>query len=81
MKHEDLISQAMLVMLLPGAMAYPGGKLAKTLEEIKMKARGISPITGPDDSDELIGDLVKPGPSTDVGKVSFHRFLSGNSTY
>ena len=69
MKGENLFSQAMLVMLLPSAIAYPGGKFAKTLEEIKIKARGISPITGPDDSDELIGDLVTPGPTSDTGKV------------
>ena len=77
MKSDNLFSQAMLVMLLPSAIAYPGGKMAKTLEDIKMKvkARGVSPIQGPDDSNELIGDLVKPGPTSDIGKVGFHDFV------
>jgi len=71
MKYEDLLTQAMLAILIPGVAAYPGGKMAKTLEDIrlKVKARGLAPINSVEDSDEMIGDLVTPGPTSTVGKV------------
>jgi hypothetical protein len=68
MKFEGIYIHALLLL---GISAYPGGKLSKTLEDIKIKihSRGISPNTGPDDSFELIGDLVTPGPTSNVGKL------------
>jgi hypothetical protein len=68
MKFDDIITQAMLAILLPGVFAYPGGRMAKTLQEIK--ARGLAPIDSVEDSNEMIGDLVSPGPTTPIGQVS-----------
>jgi hypothetical protein len=75
MKYENIIKQAMLAVIIPTVIAYPGGKMMKTLAEIKIKARGLSPITGPEDSSEMIGDLVTPGPTTTIGKVSIQYII------
>jgi hypothetical protein len=71
MKYDGIYVHSLFATLLLGVSAYPGGKLAKTIEDIKIKvhARGVSPITGSDDSFELIGDLVTPGPTSSVGKL------------
>jgi hypothetical protein len=44
-----------------------GAAWAKKLAEIKLKARADAP-DGVEDSDEMIGDLVSPGPTTPVGQ-------------
>lgn len=67
MKWDDIITQAMLAILLPGVVAYPGGRMAKNLQIIK--ARAAAAIDSVEDSDEMIGDLVTPGPTTPVGQV------------
>jgi hypothetical protein len=70
MRWENVFVQAMVATLLPGAEAYPGGKMTKLLDDIKVVARGLAPIDSPQDSNELIGDLVTPGPTSTVGQVS-----------
>jgi hypothetical protein len=57
------------------ANAFPGWN-NRTLLELQKRAnfsiaadQGLSPIRGPYDSDELIGDLIQPGPITRVGQV------------
>jgi hypothetical protein len=63
------------------ANAFPGWN-NRTLLELRKRAnltsqvdQGISPIRGPYDSDELLGDLISPGPSTRVGQVSLYSLL------
>jgi hypothetical protein len=70
MRWENAFTQAVFAILLTGAEAYPGGKMTKLLDDIKIVARGLAPIEGPQDSNELIGDLVTPGPTSPVGQVS-----------
>jgi hypothetical protein len=67
MKHAILLLGA--ATLFQQSVAHPGhGKQwAKKLVEIKERA--ARPPDGPNDSNELLGDLVAPGPSTEVGKV------------
>ena len=48
-------------------LAFPGGNWKVAIQEIK--ARAAAPITSPDDSNELIGDLLSPGPNSTVGQV------------
>jgi hypothetical protein len=49
-------------------LAYPGtGKWKQTLAELQRRA--ATPIDSPEDSNELLGDLITPGPTTPVGKV------------
>jgi hypothetical protein len=57
--------------------AHPGhGKLwAKKLVEIQERATRAP--DGPNDSSELLGDLVSPGPSTEVGKVTMNNHIDG----
>jgi hypothetical protein len=70
MKLDTLYTTSVLLTLFSSTYGYPGGKhggFAKTLNEIKKRA--AAPITGPLDSNELIGDLATVGPQSDVGKV------------
>ena len=62
--HYSLLIAA-LSAVLPFGSAFPG--LGKALVEIR--ARAAAPITSVEDSNELVGDLVSPGPSTPVGQV------------
>lgn len=49
-------------------LAYPGaGKWKNTLSELERRA--ATPIDSPEDSNELLGDLLTAGPTTPVGKV------------
>jgi hypothetical protein len=68
MKFNNILLHTALASLLPLSLAYPGGKWGNKIAEIK--ARAARPVDGPEDSNELLGDLVTPGPSTDVGKVT-----------
>jgi hypothetical protein len=56
-----------LTMLWGFTFAFPGGNWRASIAEIR--ARAAAPITSPDDSNELIGDLLSPGPNTTVGQV------------
>jgi hypothetical protein len=63
---------AVLASLLP-ASGYPAGGWTALMNEIQEK--GIDPNTGPNDSSELIGDLISPGAITPVGqarRLAFH---------
>lgn len=69
-----LLSSALATTIL----AYPGagkgaGKWKQTLAELQRRA--ATPIDSPEDSNELLGDLLTPGPTTPVGKVCFSRTL------
>ena len=65
-----LLSSAMATTIL----AYPGaGKWKQTLAELQRRA--AAPIDSPEDSTELLGDLVSPGPTTPVGKVRCSKSL------
>ncbi|TID18868.1 class II peroxidase [Venturia nashicola] len=49
-------------------LAYPGaGKWKKTLSELQR--RTATPVDSPEDSNELLGDLLTTGPTTSVGKL------------
>jgi hypothetical protein len=67
MKFNSILIHAALATLLPVSLAYPGNKWAVKLAEIQERA--ARPIDSPEDSNELLGDLVTPGPNTTVGKV------------
>jgi hypothetical protein len=65
---KSLAYTALLACLASSTVAHPGQKWARMLDEIK--ARAAAPIDSPEDSFEMIGDLVSPGPVTAMGKVS-----------
>jgi hypothetical protein len=67
MKLKNILLHSALASLIPAALAHPGHKWAAKLKEIQERA--ARPVDGPDDSSELLGDLVTPGPTTPVGKV------------
>ena len=56
-----------LAILSGFSLGFPGGNWKASIA--KIKARAAAPITSPDDSNELIGDLLSPGPTTPVGQV------------
>jgi hypothetical protein len=62
-----------LASLIQHAVSHPGSKWAQKAAEIRERA--ARPVDGPDDSSELLGDLVSPGPSTTVGKVSISSMM------
>lgn len=65
----------LLALLLASAVAArPGSKWAGKFKELQQAAvefdkRAPSAIRGPNDSDEMIGDLASPGPQTAIGQV------------
>ena len=65
MHNFFFLIQAVLTALLPLVFGFPGYR--KALADIK--ARAAAPITSVEDSNEMIGDLVSPGPTTPVGQV------------
>ncbi|KAF2429715.1 peroxidase [Tothia fuscella] len=69
MKLSNLLLGSALASAVP-SLAHPGSKWKETMVEIEaeIQRRAARPANGPDDSSELLGDLVKPGPSTQVGK-------------
>ena len=66
MRGSHLILVA-IASLLKTTTAYPSGFTA-LLNEIRQK--GVDPNTGPNDSSEMIGDLISPGATTPVGQAS-----------
>jgi hypothetical protein len=58
-------------VLASASLAHPGSKWAKKMVELEAEItkRAATPIDSPEDSNELLGDLIKPGPTTPVGKV------------
>lgn len=76
MKLDIIYTSSVLLTLFSNTNGYPGGKgggFAKTINEIRERA--AAPITGPLDSDELIGDLLTVGAKSDVAKVSTREFV------
>jgi hypothetical protein len=57
--------------LASASLAHPKSKWAERMAEIEseVQRRAARPVDGPDDSNELLGDLVKPGANTPIGKV------------
>lgn len=71
MKFINIVLSSALATTI---LAYPNaGKWKQTLAELQRRA--ATPIDSPEDSNELLGDLLTPGPSTPVGKVCAHPFL------
>jgi hypothetical protein len=62
-----LASSAVATTILPCVLAYPGSHYGNLLETIRKREAP----DGPEDSDELLGDLLTVGAVTPVGQV-FH---------
>jgi hypothetical protein len=67
MKTQNTLVHASLMALLSSAMAFPGEGWKAKMAEIK--ARGAAPVNSVEDSNEMLGDLISPGPVTPVGQV------------
>jgi hypothetical protein len=67
MKFSNTLLGSAIATAIPGALAHPGAVWRQKLAEIER--RGLAPIDSPEDSNELLGDLITPGPTTPVGKV------------
>jgi hypothetical protein len=67
MKTSDMLASLALLSAVPETLAHPGSVWKERLAEIQ--ARAARPVDGPNDSSELLGDLVMPGPTTPVGKL------------
>jgi hypothetical protein len=66
-----LINTLLGSVIFSGAVAHPGNQWKEKLVQIEAEVarRAARPVDGPDDSSELLGDLVKPGPTSPLGKV------------
>jgi hypothetical protein len=75
MKFGTVLLSSAIASALPGTLAHPGSQWAKKMTEIEAEIvkRAAAPDNSPEDSNELLGDLVKPGPTTPVGKVCLMR--------
>ena len=67
MHLPSLLGTVALLSYIPETLAHPGSGWKAKIAEIQK--RGARPADGPDDSSELLGDLVSPGPKTDVGRL------------
>ena len=67
MKTHSTLVQLCLATLLSSSVAFSGEGWRAKIAEIR--ARAAAPITSAEDSNELIGDLVTPGPTTPIGQV------------
>jgi hypothetical protein len=67
MRFSSILLSSAIVTFIPGTLAYPGTEWKQKLSELQERA--ARPVDGPDDSSELLGDLVTPGATTPVGKV------------
>ena len=67
MRVSDFLASLAILSAVPETLAHPGNFWKEKLPEIQ--ARAARPARGADDSSELLGDLVKPGPRTEVGKL------------
>lgn len=67
MRVSDFLASLAILSALPETFAHPGNFWKEKLVEIQ--ARAARPADGPDDSSELLGDLVNPGPKTQTGKL------------
>jgi hypothetical protein len=70
MKAYNISINVTFMALLSSTLAFPGAGWKRKMEEIK--ARAAAPITGVEDSNEMLGDLVTPGPVTPVGQVRIY---------
>lgn len=67
MRVSDLLASVAFLSAVPETLAHPGNFWKERLPEIQ--ARAARPARGNDDSSELLGDLVRPGPRTEVGRL------------
>ena len=58
MRVSDLLASVVLVASVPTTVAFGGAAWKATIADIK--ARAARPVDGPNDSNELLGDLVSP---------------------
>lgn len=75
MKFSIILSYSVAAALLPGALAWPG--MSKTMGDLSRKLAVRQDDEDENDSDEMIGDLVSPGPITPVGQ-SISRIIVGD---
>ena len=68
---------AAFAAIIPSVLAFPGMEKAMT----DIKARAAAPIASVEDSNELVGDLISPGPNTPVGQVSIATLNKRNTDY
>jgi hypothetical protein len=69
MKNLQLLFGVLSVFFAVSS-GFGGRKWNATFAEIRKRVNDLpAPIAGPHDSDELLGDLVRPGPRTQVGQV------------
>jgi hypothetical protein len=71
MRVNNFVLQAVMASILQTSLGYPAGEWNAKFQEIQ--ARGVDPNTGPNDSSEMIGDLIYPGAITPVGQARTHR--------
>jgi hypothetical protein len=67
MKPHSLLLQSSLLTFVVSSLAFPGEGWKARLGELRERA--AAPIDSVEDSNELLGDLISPGPSTPVGMV------------
>lgn len=67
MRVSGLLASLAILSAVPESLAYPGSFWKGKLVEIQ--ARATRPAEGPNDSNELLGDLILPGPRTEVGSL------------
>jgi hypothetical protein len=67
MHLPTLLGSLALISALPEALAHPGSAWKAKVAEIQKRA--ARPARGADDSSELLGDLINPGPRTEVGRL------------
>jgi hypothetical protein len=67
MKLSTLLLSYVAAFLINGTVAWP--YMAKTLDSLNQRLQErADPVAGPEDSDEMIGDLATVGATTPVGK-------------
>lgn len=75
MKTATLVSYYAALALLPGAFGWPG--MGKMMGDLSQKLQIRQADEDENDSDEMIGDLVSPGPITPLGQ-SVARIIVGD---
>jgi hypothetical protein len=67
MKTHTILGRVVLMMFMSSALGFPAGSWTTMMAEIRERA--AAPITSAEDSNEMVGDLISPGPTTPVGQV------------
>jgi hypothetical protein len=68
MRVSNLLASVAFFATIPETLAHPGNGWKDKLK-VEIQARAARPAKGNDDSSELLGDLVKPGPRTTNGRL------------